>query len=201
MIYKEYKCGEEIIHIPKPESYKDCVKLAQSDCYRYTGKVLSPLRIILSRNYILRFSFWLRMSSYNGFAHPICNFLRKRMGDRTGLQISYKTPIGYGFYIGHGFGVIINPTAVIGNNCNISQFTTIGSNRGKAAIIGNNVYIGPSVCIVENIYTGSDVTIGAGAVVTKDIPSNTTIAGVPAKIISKQGHKEFIINKWQKSHK
>ncbi|WP_220450672.1 hypothetical protein [Megamonas funiformis] len=60
--------------------------------------------------------------------------------------------IGYGLYIGHGGPVIINPTAVIGNNVNLSQFTTIGSNEGKAAIIGDNVYIGPQVVLLQNLF-------------------------------------------------
>ena len=92
--------------------------------------------------------------------------------------------------------VVINPTAVIGNNCNISQFTTIGSNNGNAAVIGNNVYIGPSVCIVENVSIGSNSTIGAGAVVNKNIPSGVTAAGVPAKILNRNPHTEYIQRPW-----
>lgn len=74
------------------------------------------------------------------------------------------------FFLSHGFGTIVNPTTIIGNNVNLSQYSTIGSNEGKAAIIGNNVYIGPGVYIVEHVKIGSNVCIGAGAVVTKDIP-------------------------------
>jgi len=103
--------------------------------------------------------------------------------------------IGFGLYIGHGFGTIINPTAVIGNNVNLSQFTTIGSNHGKAAVIGNNTYIGPSVCIVEDVTIGSNCTIGAGAVVTHNIPPNSTAAGVPARIISHKVHP-YVNNRW-----
>ena len=69
-----------------------------------------------------------------------------------------------------GGPIIVNSSAKIGNNCNLSQFTTIGSNHGKAAQIGDNVYIGPGVCIVEDVVIGNNVTIGAGSVVTKDIP-------------------------------
>lgn len=79
---------------------------------------------------------------------------------------------------------------------NLSQFTTIGSNEGKAAVIGDNVYIGPGVCIVEDVKIGSNVCIGAGAVVTKDIPSGSTAAGVPAKVIGVNKHEDYILNKW-----
>ena len=47
--------------------------------------------------------------------------------------------------------MIINPTAVIGNNCNLSQFVTIGAIDGNAAEIGDNVYIGPNCCLIENV--------------------------------------------------
>lgn len=71
---------------------------------------------------------------------------------RGGNRIPKSVKIGYGLYIGHGGPVIINPTAVIGNNVNLSQFTTIGSNEGKAAIIGDNVYIGPQVVLLQNLF-------------------------------------------------
>ena len=99
-------------------------------------------------------------------------------------------------YIGHGYGIVVNSTAKIGNNCNLSQFTTIGSNEGKAAEIGDNVYIGPNVCIVENVHIGNNVNIGAGAVVTKDIPNNATAVGVPAKVINYDRPAVFINHKW-----
>lgn len=92
----------------------------------------------------------------------------------------------------------MNPTAKIGNNCNLSQFTTIGANEGKAAVIGDNVYIGPSVCLVENVIIGDNVTIGAGAVVVKDVPDDATVAGVPAKIISYKSPGRYINRRWQK---
>ena len=116
--------------------------------------------------------------------------------NKTGIDIIETTRIGYGFLLNHNMSVVINPTAIIGNNCNISQFTTIGANDGDAAVIGNNVYIGPGVSIVENVHIGSNVTIGAGAVVVKDIPAGTTAAGVPAKTVSNKNHSQYIQRPW-----
>jgi len=65
----------------------------------------------------------------------------------------------------------------------------IGVFNGKCPTIGNNVYIGPGVKIFGGIAIGDNVTIGANAVVNKDIPSNVTVAGVPAKIISEKDTK------------
>ena len=85
---------------------------------------------------------------------------------------------------------------MIGDNCNLSQFTTIGSNEGAAAVIGDNVYVGPSVCIVENVHIGSNVTIGAGSVVTKDIPDNATAAGNYAKVLNYKNPGRYITNRY-----
>lgn len=112
------------------------------------------------------------------------------------IQIPKQTRVGYGLYIGHGGPIIVNSSAIIGNNCNLSQFTTIGSNEGRAAIIGDNTYIGPSVCIVEDVKIGNNVTIGAGSVVTKDVPDNATVVGNYAKVINYDNPGRYISNRW-----
>lgn len=61
---------------------------------------------------------------------------------------------------------------------------TIGTNKRTPAVIGDNVYIGPSVCIVEDVNIGNNSSIGAGSVVVKDVPENATVAGVPAKVLN-----------------
>ena len=112
------------------------------------------------------------------------------------IQILRKTKIGYGLYISHGGPVVVNPSTVIGNNCNLSQFVTIGSNEGKAAVIGDNVYIGPNTCIVEDVCIGDNATIGAGSVVTKDIPSNATAAGNYAKVLNFNNPGRYIQSRY-----
>jgi acetyltransferase len=114
------------------------------------------------------------------------------------LLIASSTKIGYGLFIGHPSGIIVNHTAVIGNNVNLSQFTTIGSNENRAAVIGDNVYIGPSVCLIENVHIGNNATIGAGSIVTKDVLENTVVAGNPAKeITAKVNPGGYIRNKYR----
>ena len=113
------------------------------------------------------------------------------------IQLDSHATIGYGLYIGHDGPIVVHPTAVIGNNCNLSQFTTIGSNENHAATIGDNVYIGPNVCIVEDVKIGNNVTIGAGSVVTKDIPDNATAVGNYAKVINYNNPGRYITNRWE----
>lgn len=181
-----YDLNGTSLSIPIPESYKDCFTLIKSDRYRYTGKIETSLSIVI--NALKPFSrpilFWLRLSSYKGVLYPFCRFIYEIVRRKNHIQINPKVKIGYGLYIGHGICMVINPNAIIGNNVNLSQFLNIGSNHGTAAIIGDNVYIGPHVCLVENVKIGNNSTIGAGAVVTKDIPENATAVGVPAKVLN-----------------
>lgn len=171
----------------------------KSDFVRYgkNPKFLSILGAVLfGNNHCFKFSFWWRLSSQSNPFNLLAKIQTRRYRRKYGLQIPKEVKIGYGLYIGHGIGIVMNKTTEIGNNCNISHHTTIGANEGKAAIIGDNVYIGPSVCLVEAITIGDNVTIGAGSVVVKDIPENVTIAGVPAKIISYKVPGRYILNKY-----
>lgn len=99
-------------------------------------------------------------------------------------------------YIGHCMCMVIAGGTKIGNNCNLSQFLNIGSNEGKCAVIGDNVYIGPHVCLVEDVHIGNNATVGAGAIVTKDVPQNATAVGVPAHVVSCDNPGRYIKNCW-----
>ena len=200
MDYNIVKIGDDSMMVPSPSSYRDCISLVQSDCYRYTGMQQSVWKIIfvaLLKNNYKTFHFWFRLSQYRkGWFCWFARWRYKRISTRYGIEISPDTLIGAGFYIGHFCGIVVNPSAIIGNNVNISQFTTIGSNEGEAAVVGNNVYIGPSVCLVEAVKLGHNATIGAGAVVVKDVPRDATMVGVPAKIINYNNPGRFICNRW-----
>lgn len=120
----------------------------------------------------------------------------RHLRHKYGINILWVTDIGYGLRIVHGGPCVINSSAVIGNNVDIYQYVTIGSMYNHAAHIGNNVYIGPSVCIVENVNIGDGATIGAGAVVVKDVPAGATVAGVPAKVILHKEPGRLVWRRW-----
>ena len=146
----------------------------KSDLYRYIGNTnLKSFFYCYRKEAGFRFSVAFRLINSKGWK-KILGVVLWIFRNKQLIQIARNTQIGYGLYISHGGPVVINPSTVIGDNCNLSQFVTIGSNEGKAAVIGNNVYIGPSCCIVENVVIGDNVTVGAGSVVTKDLPNNST---------------------------
>lgn len=186
MRLEKYKIDENVLQIPVAESYKDCFTLIKSDQFRLTGKVKSTLSIILRSlipfgNHVL---FWFRLSQYKGILYPLCRVMYQIVSGYRQIQIPPRTKVGYGFYIGHGICIVVSAGTIIGNNVNLSQFLNIGTNHNTPATIGDNVYIGPQVCIVENVKIHDNATIGAGAIVTKDVPANATVAGVPAKVLN-----------------
>lgn len=170
----------------------------KSDLMRYYGKYDGATFIkAYFTNPTIRFLCAFRLCHCTGLARILGSFLWKMNWTKNRIQISRKTKIGYGLYIGHNGPIVVNPTTVIGNNCNLSQFTTIGSNHGKAATIGDNTYIGPNCCIIEDVKIGSNVTIGAGSVVTKDIPDNATAVGNYAKVINFNNPARYIKRRWE----
>lgn len=179
-----------------------CWELIKSDLYRHYGRFSWGSFL---RGYFLipgfRFMVWLRFATatYNNKLLGWFPWLLSRhYAYLFGIDIPRGGKIGKGFYIGHFSGIVISPSAIIGDNCNISQGVTIGvSGRGDkrgSATIGNGVYIGPGAKIVGKVTIGDNVAIGANAVVTKDIPAGAVVAGIPAQVISYRGSQEFILN-------
>ena len=195
MKYEFHNCDNLEIQIPISECYKDCMTLVKSDIFRRIGKIPSVLSIYISMLKPfsdISFLFWLRFSSYKGILYPFCRFMYERTSRKKCIQISPFTKIGYGFYLGHEICIVINNKTIIGNNVNISQFLNIGTNHNAPAVIGDNVYIGPHVSIVENVHISSNSTIGAGTVVTKNVPKNATVAGVPSRILNFNNPARYI---------
>jgi serine acetyltransferase len=95
-------------------------------------------------------------------------------------------------YIQHCFGIVINSTAIIGNNSHFSQLTSIGANTSQAARVGDNVYFGPGSIVIDNVEIGTGACIGGGAVVVKNVKGNTVVGGVPAKELNTTSHPEYI---------
>lgn len=110
----------------------------------------------------------------------------------TGIEIHPKAQIGNRFFIDHGEGVVIGETSVIGDDVLIYQQVTLGGTgkeHGKRhPTIGNNVILGAGAKILGNITIGNNVRVGAGSVVVDNVPDNSTVVGVPGRVV----HQKFI---------
>lgn len=181
-------------------SIKDTIVLIKGDFYRIHGRYLSLwsiiLETILTRAKGQGWMFYFRLSQCK---NPLLSFfgkiIKKHYSLKYCIDIPTCTQIGKGFYVGHGFCMVVHGNTIIGDNVNISQFVNIGTNDDSSAVIGDNVYIGPHVSIVGGVKIGNNVTIGAGAVVVKDIPDNATVVGVPARVVNVSDSCKYILNR------
>ena len=99
----------------------------------------------------------------------------------TQSEIHLGTQIGGGLRLTHPTGIIIHPAAQIGPNCMIFQQVTLAG----PVVLGGHVDVGAGAKLIGPLTVGDNVVIGANAVVTKDVRSNVTVAGIPAKVISR----------------
>ena len=111
----------------------------------------------------------------------------------TGIEIHPSATIGSGFFIDHGMGVVIGETAEIGNYVTLFQGVTLGGTgkeRGKRhPTLGSHVVVGAGAKILGGITVGDNVKIGANSVVLKNVSANSTVIGVPARVIKTQGER------------
>jgi serine O-acetyltransferase len=111
----------------------------------------------------------------------------------TGIEIHPAAKIGSSFFIDHGMGVVIGETAEIGDYVTLFQGVTLGGTgkeHGKRhPTLGNHVVVGAGAKILGGIKVGDNVKIGANSVVLKSVPPNSTVTGVPARIIKVEGER------------
>lgn len=111
----------------------------------------------------------------------------------TGIEIHPGAKIGEGLFIDHGSGVVIGETAELGDNVTIYQGVTLGGTgkeKGKRhPTIGNNVVVSAGAKVLGAFTVGDNSKIGAGSVVLKAVPSDSTVVGVPGKVVARNGRK------------
>lgn len=111
----------------------------------------------------------------------------------TGIEIHPGAKIGEGLFIDHGSGVVIGETAEIGDNVTIYQGVTLGGTgkeKGKRhPTIGNNVVVSAGAKVLGSFTVGDNSRIGAGSVVLKEVPPDSTVVGVPGKVVARNGRK------------
>ena len=125
----------------------------------------------------------LYLKNHKVFARHIQNIGKRR----TGIEIHPGATIGKNFFIDHGTGVVIGETTIIGDNVTLFHGVTLGTTgkeKGKRhPTVEDNVLIGANATVLGNLTIGEGAKVGAGAVVVKDVKKNTTVTGVPAKVV------------------
>ena len=136
------------------------------------------------------------VAKFNLIARVISQFSRFL----TGIEIHPAAKIGKNFFIDHGMGVVIGETSEIGDNVTIYHMVTLGGispsinsdNQRQVKrhpTLKDNVVIGSGAQVLGPITVGENAKVGANAVVTKDVPANAVMVGIPAKNVNKDGSK------------
>lgn len=114
----------------------------------------------------------------------------------TGIEIHPAAKIGRRLFIDHGMGVVIGETAIVGNDVTLYQGVTLGGTgkeHGKRhPTIEDGVVVGGGAKILGNIIVGKNCRIGAGSVVLRNVPDDSTVVGVPGHIIFREGKRVVI---------
>ena len=163
----------------------------KDDYYRYTGSRKVQLRTML-KDHSLRYLFCLR-------GGVLLFPLRKHMQTKYGLELGRGFNIAPGLYLGHAYGITVNPNAIIGKNCNLHKGCTIGQeNRGKRAgtpVLGERVWVGAHATVVGKVSIGDDVLIAPNSYVNQDVPAHSIVVGNPCKIIPRENATEKYVER------
>lgn len=137
-----------------------------------------------------RLGHWLLKQGRRDFALMI----QSAISERFQVDINPAVPLGRGIFLDHATSVVIGETAVIGDNVSILQGVTLGGtgkeDEDRHPKIGNGVLLGAGAKVLGNIKIGSCSRVASGSVVLKDVPPETTVAGVPAKVVGVAGCSE-----------
>tara|TARA_B100000029_G_scaffold480506_1_gene528607 strand:- start:85 stop:822 length:738 start_codon:yes stop_codon:yes gene_type:complete len=111
----------------------------------------------------------------------------------TGIEIHPGAKIGKGVFIDHGMGVVIGETAEIGNRCLLYQGVTLGGTGKESGkrhpTLAENVVVGAGAKVLGAIQIGANTRIGAGSVVVRDVEENSTVVGIPGRVVHQSGVK------------
>ena len=155
--------------------------------------IKSKLEVLLYPGFRIMLRYRIAHKLYLKGHYLLARKIMQKGADKMGIDIHPGATIGNNFFIDHGIGVIIGETAIIGDNCTIYQGVTLGGTGKQTGkrhpTIENNVMISAGAKVLGNITIGNNTKIGAGSVVLKDIPPNSTVVGVPGRIVKRNNIK------------
>ena len=149
----------------------------------------SSMEVFLYPSFKVMLHYRLAHRLYEGGHYFWARWISQRGVRKTGIEIHPGARIGKGFFIDHGNGVIIGETTIIGDNVTLYQGVTLGGTgkeHGKRhPTLGSNIMIGAGAKVLGSCTIGDNCKIGAGSVVLSDVPPNSTVVGVPGRVVKR----------------
>lgn len=136
----------------------------------------------------------------NKLWHPLAKLFHRWNTHNAACDLSWKTRIGPGFHITHGWGLVMSPGAVLGDHVTVFHGVTIGrkdieTDEGRKSlmpVVEDNTWIGPHALIL-GVKVGKGSIIGGGSVVTRDVKPHSVMGGNPARLIREKAPKSNVV--------
>jgi serine O-acetyltransferase len=153
----------------------------------------SPMEVLLYPSFRVMLKYRRAHKLYLKGHYFLARWISQRAARKTGIEIHPGATIGKGLFIDHGAGVIIGETTVIGDNVTLYQGVTLGG-TGKDVgkrhpTLGNNVMVGSGAKILGPFKVGDNARIAANSVVLHEVPPDSTVVGVPGRVVRRNGEK------------
>lgn len=151
--------------------------------------VKSSMEVLLYPSFKAMIYYRIAHKLYLGKHYFLARWISQKSVRKTGIEIHPGATIGKGLFIDHGAGVVIGETAILGDNVTLFQGVTLGGNgkeKGKRhPTLGDNVMVSAGAKILGSFTIGENSKIGAGSVVLQEVPPNSTVVGVPGRIVKR----------------
>lgn len=155
--------------------------------------IKSPMEVFLYPSFKAIIRYRIAHRFYRKKHYLLARWYSQRTARKTGIEIHPGATIGKGLFIDHGHGVVIGETTIIGDNVTLYQGVTLGGTgkeQGKRhPTIGNNVMISAGAKVIGSFTVGEGSKIGAGSVVLTEVPPNSTVVGVPGRVVKRDNVK------------
>lgn len=155
--------------------------------------IKSSMEVLLYPSFKAMMHYRLAHKLYLGRHYFWARWISQRSVRKTGIEIHPGATIGKGLFIDHGAGVVIGETAILGDNVTLFQGVTLGGNgkeKGKRhPTLGDNVMVSAGAKILGSFTIGENAKIGAGSVVLQEVPPNSTVVGVPGRVVKRDNVK------------
>ncbi|WMC93135.1 serine O-acetyltransferase EpsC [Kineothrix sp. MB12-C1] len=149
----------------------------------------SAMEVFLYPSFKVMLHYRLAHKLYLKKHYFLARWVSQRGVRKTGIEIHPGAQIGEGFFIDHGHGVIIGETTIIGDNVTLYQGVTLGGTGKECGkrhpTVGNNVMISAGAKVLGSFKIGDNSKIGAGSVVLEEVPDNSTVVGVPGRVVKR----------------